>query len=174
MENKFWHVFQPSENAFVFMFFTTTLILILTKFILTHSNPKNIPPGSLGFPVLGEAWSFQKALSEDRFDEWVSERVAKYGPVFKTSLMGHRSIVMTGQAGNRFIFTANDNALVGHQTAPVISIIGDHSLFVLNGARHRLVKGAVFGFLRSESLQRFVGVVDDIIKRHLMQARIVV
>ncbi|KAK1264843.1 Taxane 13-alpha-hydroxylase [Acorus gramineus] len=171
MDNKFWHFFQPSENASLFMFFTTTtLILILIKFILTHSASKNIPPGSLGFPVLGEAWSFQKALLEDRFDEWVSERVAKYGPVFKTSLMGHRSIVMTGQAGNRFIFTANDNALVGHQTAPVISIIGEHSLFVLNGARHRLVKSAVFSFLRSESLQRFVGVVDDIVKRHFIQA----
>ncbi|GLJ12634.1 hypothetical protein SUGI_0194940 [Cryptomeria japonica] len=63
-----------------------------------------LPPGKLGFPVIGETYQFLRAYKEFKAKEWVEERVSKYGSVFKTSLMGRRTVVLTGQEGNRFLF----------------------------------------------------------------------
>ncbi|KAA8533977.1 hypothetical protein F0562_031494 [Nyssa sinensis] len=130
---------------------------------------KKLPPGSLGFPFVGESISFLKAQKEDKTVEWIATRIAKYGPVFKTSLMGSNIVVVTGQAGNRFVFSGSDNGIASNQPVSAGSILGKHSIFEVSGSRHKLVRGAMMTFLRPESLQRFVGKMDSIVKQQLFQ-----
>ncbi|KAF9595743.1 hypothetical protein IFM89_003485 [Coptis chinensis] len=148
-----------------------TLLALLGGYYRFRVSPllgKKLPPGSLGFPLVGESIGFMRAQKIDKTKQWIDKRLVKYGPVFKTSLMGSPVIVLTGQAGNKFIFSAND-ALGSNQPVSVARILGDHSIFELDGKRHKLVRGAMMSFLRPESIQRFVGEMDAIVKEQLLQ-----
>ncbi|PKI36192.1 hypothetical protein CRG98_043415 [Punica granatum] len=65
-----------------------------------------------------------------RFDE----RIAKYGPLFKTSLMGAPTVVIMGQASNKFIFIARDDARAPQQPLTLSTIAGKQNISELSGS----------------------------------------
>ncbi|XP_008782776.2 cytochrome P450 716B1-like [Phoenix dactylifera] len=130
---------------------------------------KRLPPGSLGLPLFGESISFLKAQKHDKTQEWVETRIRSYGPIFKTSLMGKPTVVITGTAGNRFIFSDNDNAIMSNQPSTVSSIMGKYNTFELTGHNHKLLRSAMASFLKPESLQRYVRDMDSLIKQQIFQ-----
>ena len=149
-----------------------TLIALLAGSIKLKFSPpvdKKLPSGSLGFPFIGETISFLRAQRQDKTVEWIESRIAKYGPVFKTSLMGSKVVVLTGQAGNRFLFSGSDNGILSNQPMSVAKILGKHSIFELAGTRHKLVRGAIMNFLKPESIQRSVSRMDSVVQQQLFQ-----
>lgn len=161
-----------------FSFLALILVTLLTLFVgylksRVSSIPcKKFPPGSLGLPIIGESMSFFKAQKEDKIVEWVANRVAKYGPVFKTSLMFSKVVVITGPAGNKFILGGGDNGVASNQPASASKILGKKSIFEVSGLRHKLVRGALMSFLKPETLQRFVGEMDSLVKQQLFEVQV--
>ncbi|KAL0366863.1 UNVERIFIED_CONTAM: Beta-amyrin 28-monooxygenase [Sesamum radiatum] len=69
---------------------------------------KNLPPGTRGWPVLGE--NVELAMSGR--PKFIKDRMEKYSEdVFQTSLLGERMAVFCGAKGNKFLFT-NEYKLV--------------------------------------------------------------
>jgi retinoid hydroxylase len=60
-------------------------------------------PGNLGLPVIGETPAF---FSERDF---AAKRHERYGPVFKTNILGQITIFLQGDEGNRFILGNENN-----------------------------------------------------------------
>ncbi|XP_008788533.3 taxadiene 5-alpha hydroxylase-like [Phoenix dactylifera] len=131
---------------------------------------KNVPPGSFGFPVIGESWSFVKALRENKGSEWIQRRVAKHGRVFKTSLMGSPTVVITGQAGNKFVFGCGSEFLSMKQPPSIARVTGKQNFVELTGMRYKRMKGALMSFLRPENLQDYIGHMDALVKHLLLGA----
>ncbi|XP_024927712.3 cytochrome P450 716B1 [Ziziphus jujuba] len=161
----------PYTLTLILVPFLTLFLVFYLKYYFFSLRGKKLPPGKLGLiPTIGESLSFLRAHRRDKTIEWIQSHAAKYGPIFKTSLLGSKTIVMTGQAGNRFILGRNsDNGLVGNQPASAVAILGKHSIFELSGSRHKLVRGAITSILRPESIRRFVSEMDSIVKRLLFQ-----
>ncbi|CAK9184836.1 unnamed protein product [Ilex paraguariensis] len=145
------------------------LLVRYCKSMASSFRSKKLPPGSLGYPFIGETLSFLRSQKEDKIIEWMANRITMYGPVFKTSLMGSKTVVITGQAGNRFMFSGADNGIASNQPVPVAKIIGKHSIFEVSGSRHKLVRGAMMNFLKAESLQRHVGQMNSLVEQQLFQ-----
>eukprot|EP01018_Ginkgo_biloba_P016324 Gb_33310 [translate_table: standard] len=141
------------------------LIIIIMR--LKSRRNKNVPPGSLGFPLIGETFGFVGAMKADIPKDWIDSRVAKYGPIFKTSLMGCPTVVMTGQAGNKFLFTNDYKTVVNKQPATVSRIMGKYNLLEVSVEDHKRLRGALMSFLKPEALQKSVGKMDTAIQRHL-------
>ncbi|KAK1283621.1 hypothetical protein QJS10_CPB21g01612 [Acorus calamus] len=76
---------------------------------------------------------------------------------------------MTGPVGNKFVFTSSDDALKSHQFKPIIYIFGERSIFEVHDARHKLVRGAITGFLWPESLQRSIPLMSSLVKQYLVK-----
>lgn len=114
---------------------TLTLSFLLSKF-LSKSHTKNVPKGSLGYPLIGETLSFLKAKRKDKGSEWLEERVSKYGFVFKTSLMGSPTVVIIGQPGNKFVLGSSDDVLSAKKPFTLQKILGKQSLVELSGPRY--------------------------------------
>ncbi|KAL8038195.1 hypothetical protein ABFS82_11G112300 [Erythranthe guttata] len=93
-----------------------SLIIIFTIFIIKQIQNKsrniNLPPGTYGWPILGETLEFLNTRFDGLPHKFVQERVDKYNSkVFKTSLMGQSVAVLYGPSGNKFLFS-NENKLV--------------------------------------------------------------
>ncbi|KAK3230253.1 hypothetical protein Dsin_002134 [Dipteronia sinensis] len=149
-----------------------TLIALVFGFFRLKFSPllgKKLPPGSFGFPLLGESVSFVRAQKQDRTDEWMQTRIDKYGPVFKTSLLGSKMVVLTGQAGNKFVFSGGDNGISFNQPGTVAKILGKYSLFEISGPQHKLIRGAISNFLKPESIQKYVEEMNSLVQKQLFK-----
>ncbi|KAG6738615.1 hypothetical protein POTOM_058235 [Populus tomentosa] len=147
-----------------------TLLALVAGFYYKLKNSKlagkNLPPGSLGFPLVGESISLVRAQKRDKIDEWMWKRIDKFGPVFKTSIFGTKTVVLTGQAGNRFLFSGGDG-ISYKQPKTIASILGKYSLFEISGSRHKLIRGAIVGFLKPERIQKIVGEINSLVQQQL-------
>ncbi|XP_027333578.1 taxadiene 5-alpha hydroxylase-like [Abrus precatorius] len=128
---------------------------------------KRVPPGSLGIPIIGQSLGLLRAMRANTAEKWVEERINKYGPISKLSLFGKPTVLIYGQAANKFIFSSGSNTIVNQQTESIKMILGDRSLLELNGEDHSRVRGALVSFLKPESLKRYVDKMDEEVRRHL-------
>ncbi|KAK2386561.1 beta-amyrin 28-monooxygenase [Trifolium repens] len=147
---------------------TLSLAFLLTKF-LSKSQPKNVPKGSLGYPIIGETLSFLKAQRKDKGSDWIEERVSKYGSVFKTSLMGSPTVFIIGQQGNKFVLSTSDDIISAKKPPTLQKILGKQSLIELTGLRHKLIKGEMMKFLKPECLQNYVKKMDELVSTVLLK-----
>jgi len=138
-----------------FVLFSTTLSLafLISKWF-SKSQTKNVPKGSLGYPIIGETLSFLKAQRQDKGSDWLQERISKYGPVFKTSLMGSPTVFVIGQAGNKFILGSPDDVLSAKKPITMKKIFGRQSLVELTG--HRYI---IFNLNSLMQLRFFVSII---------------
>jgi retinoid hydroxylase len=89
-----------------------------------------IPPGSQGWPVLGETLSFL------RDSQFVQKRHQRYGPVFRTHMMGQPTIILKGAEANQFILT-HENQYFEVQWPPSTKVLLGNSLAMQMGAAHQ-------------------------------------
>jgi hypothetical protein len=115
--------------------FTLISAFLLSKY-LSKSRTKNLPKGSLGYPLIGETLGFLRAQTQDRGQDWIDERILKHGSVFKTSLMGSPTVVIIGKAGNKFILGAEDDVFAAKQPVTAEAIFGKESILGLTGFRY--------------------------------------
>ncbi|XP_026399554.1 beta-amyrin 28-monooxygenase-like [Papaver somniferum] len=85
-------------------------ILITTK---QHEGTTVVePPGTTGWPIIGETLDYGRANLKGFPEKFFYDRVRKYSSkVFKTSLIGETVTVLDGPAGNKFLFS-NEYKLV--------------------------------------------------------------
>lgn len=115
------------------LLFLWLLLLILTPFLsiafglilsprkFYARRRKNLPPGKMGWPIVGETIEFGSTLRKGIPEKFVADRMAKYSPdVFKTSLIGEPVVVLCGSAGHKFL-SSNENKLVAIWFPPAVA-----------------------------------------------------
>lgn len=152
--------------------FNLLLIFLLPIFIILFLRERRgvsqkLPPGSLGIPFIGQSFSFLHALRKNTGEKWLQSRIQKYGAVSKLSLFGTPTVLLSGAAANKFIFTNDGVILANQQPQPIRRILGDKNLTELRGEDHRRVRGAIGMFLKPESLKKYVGKNDRVVRQHL-------
>ncbi|KAK6944641.1 Cytochrome P450 [Dillenia turbinata] len=126
----------------------------------------NLPPGKLGFPIVGETLEFLSMGCRGTPEKFIEERTAKYSTeVFKTSLLGETTAVLCGAAGNKFLFS-NGNKLVTSWWPRNVEKIFPTSLQTSTKEESMKMRKLLPGFLKPEALQKYVGVMDSIAKKH--------
>ncbi|XP_051137451.1 cytochrome P450 87A3-like isoform X2 [Andrographis paniculata] len=83
------------------------LIIALTNLLYKWRYPRCngvLPPGSMGWPLFGETFQFFSPNPTCDIPPFVKDRMQRFGPIFKTSLVGRPVIVSTDADLNYFIF----------------------------------------------------------------------
>ncbi|CDP19706.1 unnamed protein product [Coffea canephora] len=151
-----------------FLSLLVVLISISVPFLCHRSKSKKskLPPGSSGFPLVGETLHFLMSGPE----KFIHQRMEKYSDeVFATSLMGQNLAVICGAAGNKFLLcTANDF---------VSPWLPDSLLMFLNwvespGKSRKDLFSKIRGFhqaviMRPEALKQYIPIMDSLTRQHL-------
>lgn len=148
------------------------LVALLTPiavYLVTRAKkpplPANLPPGSLGLPVVGQSLGLLRAMRSNNGERWIKDRIDRYGPVSKLSLFGAATVFVTGPAANKLVF--GSDALAPKQPRCLPLILGRRNILELVGDDYRRVRGAMMQFLKPDSLRRYVGAIDAEVARHL-------
>lgn len=151
-------------TLFTFFLFLLPILLLLVR---RRSSAKRVPPGSLGLPIIGQSISLLRAMRANTAEQWLQERVRKYGPVSKLSLFGKPAVFIFGPAAHKLIFGSDANTVSNQQAKSNQMILGDRNLLELMGEDHKRVRGALVSFLKPESLKQYVGRMDAEVRNHL-------
>ncbi|XP_002980510.2 cytochrome P450 716B2 [Selaginella moellendorffii] len=127
----------------------------------------DLPPGSLGLPLLGETLQFIRYTKSNRPWEFIEQREAKYGKIFKTSLFGSPMVMVSPPQGNKLVFS-NHNLLV--ETAwpsPMKTLVGSNAINFMSGEEAKSFRDVLMTFLSAQAVQSQVVPTSNMIQDHL-------
>lgn len=114
-----------------------------------------LPPGSTGLPLVGETLAFLG----DSFG-FISSRVKKHGSIFRTSLLGHPTVFLTGPASMEVWLDEDLIQRGGSFPSNVEQIFGGKSLPLLDGDVHRARKELVLAAFSRKALASYVPILE--------------
>lgn len=128
---------------------------------MVASTPAPLPPGSFGLPVVGETLNFL-------FDpEFARKRQAKYGPIFKTRLLGRPTVVLMGAEANQFVLSTNMDSFSWKEGWPGTfkELLGE-SLFLQEGEEHRRNRKLLMPAFHGLALAGYVETMQSLTERY--------
>ncbi|KAL3510446.1 hypothetical protein ACH5RR_029847 [Cinchona calisaya] len=133
---------------------------------ISVEKPK-LPPGSMGWPLIGESLDYFSKLQQGQAYKFLTERWKKYSSnTFMTSLIGEPMVIICNAEGNKFIFS-NEKKLVQLWWPSTISKIFSKS-DDKSSNEHALTLHKMLHFiLKGDGLREYVGIMDTVMKEHL-------
>ncbi|MFS8009055.1 putative cytochrome P450 superfamily [Helianthus anomalus] len=164
---------QPGAHTQTMIQVLTLVLLFIAVYVFRNVYNKrskiNLPPGSFGWPLLGETLALVRANWDGVPERFVQERIEKHGSplVFKTSLLGERMAVLCGPAGHKFRF-ANENKLVGAWwPLPITKLLGE-SLITTGGDEAKWIRRRMLSYLGPDAFAtHYIATMDVVTRRHI-------
>ncbi|XP_019096711.1 PREDICTED: cytochrome P450 708A2-like, partial [Camelina sativa] len=151
-----------------------SLVVKISLWLYRWANPYcsgKLPPGSMGFPVIGETVEFFKPYSFTEVPPFVKKRMSKYsgGSLFRTNILGSKTIVSTDPEVNFEILKQDNMCFVMSYPEALVTIFGKDNLFFKQGKDfHRYMRQIALQLLGHECLkQRFIQKIDQATREHL-------
>ncbi|XP_022737206.1 cytochrome P450 87A3-like [Durio zibethinus] len=139
------------------------LIVCITHWIYYWRNPRcngKLPPGSMGFPLLGETLQFFSPNTTSDIPPFVKERMKRYGPIFKTNLVGRPVIVSADPDLNYFVFLQEGQLFQSWYPDSFTEIFGRQNVGSLHGFMYKYLKNMVLNLFGPESLKKMLPEVE--------------
>ncbi|PHU04019.1 hypothetical protein BC332_24841 [Capsicum chinense] len=158
----------------LFLVFVTTLLsMIIINFLFKYffAKPKeNIlpaPPGTFGWPIIGETIQFLVSLHYGLVHKFVEERTKKYNSnVFKTSILGQKVVIFSGPAANKFIFTKGKKLFIGWRPNSVQKLFPSTSFVHIEHDTKR-AHNVISYLLNSKNVEKLISTMDYMSTIHL-------
>ncbi|PRQ58081.1 putative cytochrome P450 [Rosa chinensis] len=159
------YYFQPITLLLGFVSFLAISLLVLFYRHRSQFTSNNLPPGNVGYPVIGETYEFVSSGQKGHPEKFILDRVNKHSSqVFKTSLIGERTAFFCGTACNKFLFS-NENKLVKVWFPSCVDKIFPSST---GSAAEEATKmrRMLPNFVKLDALQRYFGIIDQCTQSH--------
>lgn len=133
----------------------------------SRNSAKNLPPGSLGWPVMGETLEFLFGSPE----KFVFDRMRKHSPnVFKTKILGEETAVICGPDGHKFLFSNEQKLFTAFRPHSMQKIFRSYQddaapVKLTRDAEAKVLRSP--GFLKPEALIRYLGKMDAMTQQHM-------
>ncbi|CAN8303538.1 unnamed protein product [Cochlearia groenlandica] len=146
------------------------VIVRISHWLYRWSNPKcngKLPPGTMGFPIIGETRDFFKPCAFDEINPFLEKRRIKYGPMFRTNILGSKTVVSLEQDVNFHVFHENESFKPGYPEM-FTKVFGKDNLFDKDVDIHKYLKKVTMELLSSEGLKRtMLGIMDKATRENL-------
>ncbi|KAJ1272476.1 hypothetical protein BS78_06G204400 [Paspalum vaginatum] len=141
--------------------FAALVLLMLLLLLLLYAahrwrNPRcsgRLPPGSMGLPLVGETLQFFSPEASLDVPRFVRHRLARHGPIFKTSLVGHPVVVSADEELNYMVFQQEGQLFQSWYPDSFVEILGRDNVGEQQGATFKYLKNMVLRYFGPESLR---------------------
>lgn len=166
---------MSSECFYLCLLLLFLLVVFLSLHFLFYANKNHhhhhkdhpvLPPGSTGWPFIGETLEFLSTGMKGHPEKFITDRTSKYSSeVFRTSLLGEPAAVFCGAAGNKFLFS-NENKLVTAWWPSSVNKIFPSTTQTSSNLESLKMRRMLPHFLKPDALRRRVPVMDAIARSH--------
>ncbi|KAK9910419.1 hypothetical protein M0R45_034382 [Rubus argutus] len=154
-----------------------TLLLALVSFLAisllvlfyrhrSQFTDNNLPPGKVGYPLIGESYDFISSAWKGHPEKFIFDRMSKNSSqVFKSSLLGERTAFFCGDVCNKFLFSKEDKLVKLWFPSSVDKIFfsSTEASTVEEAAKTRKI---IPNFVKLDALQRYFGIIDQCTQSH--------
>ncbi|KAG9139533.1 hypothetical protein Leryth_019255 [Lithospermum erythrorhizon] len=100
-----------------------------------------LPPGDMGWPLIGNMWSFLLAFKSSNPDSFISSFVTRFGQIglYKSFMFGHPSVIVTTPEACKRALTDDEDFKPGWPSS-TLKLIGRKSFIGITYEEHRLRK----------------------------------
>ncbi|CAM6102193.1 unnamed protein product [Calypogeia fissa] len=123
---------------------------------------KDVPPGSMGLPLIGQTLAWKKNPDEFYDSHWKS-----HGEIYKTHLFGFPTVVVTTQEASKKLLISNGDSLKGHSPGQMVSIVGPHFLLFEEGDLHSTLRKRLMKHLLPESMKSLIPAIEELAIKHV-------
>nr|UHB15515.1 cytochrome P450 [Paris polyphylla] len=144
---------------YVALFGGSFLFLWVIHWVYRWMHPRcsgRLPPGSMGLPLIGESLQFFAPNNSFDIPPFVRERIERYGPVFKTSLVGKLIVVSTDPEFNHFVFQQEGTLFQSWYPETFTEIFGRDNVGTLHGFMYKYLKSMILKLFGTESLKQMM------------------
>ncbi|CAB4269312.1 unnamed protein product [Prunus armeniaca] len=150
--------------------------LVALKWLLQNANSwlyetplgekqYSLPPGDLGWPFIGNMWSFLKAFKSSNPETFVNSLVSRFGRtgIYKVFMFGSPSVIVTTPESSKRVLT-DDDAFKPGWPLSTLELIGKNSFIGISYEEHkrlrRLTAAPVNGH---EALSMYMKYIEDMV-----------
>ncbi|KAI3954967.1 hypothetical protein MKW98_004970 [Papaver atlanticum] len=142
----------------VVLFLIALGTISFTHYAYRWRNPKckngKLPPGSMGFPLIGETIQFFIPSYSLDTPPFIKKRVARYGKLFKTSLAGKKMVITTDPDISNYIFMEEGKSVHLWYLDSFDKFIGEGLINSTTSAYiHKYLKNLILNHVGNESLK---------------------
>lgn len=123
-----------------------------------------VPPGRLGLPWLGETL----ALLRNPF-AFLDVRRGRYGPVFKSRILGRPTVFLCSAAGADAFYDAQNIVRDDAHPYPIVDLFGGVNMEMYDGPRHRALKTITLTAFGPDALVAYLPEMESLIGDRLAQ-----
>ncbi|PQM40308.1 abscisic acid 8-hydroxylase 3 [Prunus yedoensis var. nudiflora] len=139
----------------------------LSPFFVLHSwtsSPKSLAdiPGSLGWPIVGESFSFIRVFKPSGIYSFVNKRQQRYGKVFKTSVLGRFTVFMTGREASKMLLAGKDGMVSLNLFYTGQQVLGPTSLLQTTGEEHKRLRRLIAEPLSVDGLKKYFQFINTL------------
>ncbi|KAK6239909.1 hypothetical protein QUC31_005378 [Theobroma cacao] len=144
--------------------------LLLVWFCIWQNPKRNrkLPPGSMGFPIIGETMEYFSLYSLLEISPFMKKRITRYGPMFRTSLVGQKVVMVTDPELISGMLKQEIMPPIQWFTQYSVKVSGEDQ-FVLSASFHKYLRSFFMHQLSPESLMTGESIreIDQATRRHL-------
>ncbi|KAE8711445.1 Abscisic acid 8'-hydroxylase 3 [Hibiscus syriacus] len=158
----------PIITTILFPSFFLLLSLVLLLLLSTHQwrhhlKGKLLPPGSMGWPYIGETLK----LYTQNPNSFFANRQKRYGDIFKTHILGCPCVMISSPEAARIVLVTQAHLFKPTYPPSKEKMIGPEALFFHQGAYHSRLKKLVQASLLPSAIRGSVSEIEQIVFRFL-------
>ncbi|XP_076895225.1 abscisic acid 8'-hydroxylase CYP707A2-like [Bidens hawaiensis] len=148
---------------FITICFSFIIIILPTLYFFTSSASGGrkglpLPPGTLGWPYIGE--TFQ--LYSQNPNVFFASKVKKYGSIFKTHVLGCRCVMISSPAAAKLVLVTKSHLFKPTFPASKERMLGKQAIFFHQGDYHSKLRRLVLRAFTPESIKNIVPDIESI------------
>lgn len=151
---------MESISIFLFLFLTVFFFLLnyILKFIASGCKKLPLPPGTLGWPYIGE--TFQ--LYSQNPNVFFASKVKKYGSIFKTHILGCPCVMISSPQAAKLVLVTKAHLFKPTFPASKERMLGKQAIFFHQGDYHAKLRKLVLRAFTPEAIKNIVPDIESI------------
>ncbi|XP_020865762.1 cytochrome P450 708A2 [Arabidopsis lyrata subsp. lyrata] len=154
----------------VAMLILALVVVRISHWLYRWSNPKcngKLPPGAMGFPIIGETIDFLKPCGFNDIPTFVKKRMIRYGLLFRTNIFGSKTVVSADPDVINQIFRQENTSFGLGYPDILVKVFGKDNLFLKEVFIHKYLHKVTMQIIGSEGLkQTMIGNMDKATRDH--------